>query len=41
MNNGYDGNDSFLGNLELQYDDGAKGISNSWQCELIISTNLP
>ena len=27
----YDGPDSFWGNLELQYDDGIKGTSHSWQ----------
>ena len=28
----YDGPDyCFWGNVELQYDDGAKGVSNSWQ----------
>lgn len=31
----YDGNESFWGNLELEYDDGLKGISNSWQCKRI------
>jgi hypothetical protein len=27
----YDGGESFWGNVELQYDDGTKGISNNWQ----------
>ena len=27
----YDGEESFWGNVELQYDDGVKGISNNWQ----------
>jgi hypothetical protein len=27
----YDGDESFWGNVELQYDDGVKGVSNSWQ----------
>lgn len=27
--------ESFWGNLILLYDDGAKGTSNSWQCEKI------
>lgn len=27
----YDGPESFWGNVELIYDDGAKGVSNSWQ----------
>jgi hypothetical protein len=27
----YDGEESFWSNVELQYDDGVKGISNSWQ----------
>ena len=27
----YDGEESFWGNVELQYDDGVKGVSNSWQ----------
>lgn len=31
----YDMNDSFWGNLQLQYDDGIKGISHSWQCERV------
>jgi hypothetical protein len=29
----YDGNEPFLGNVELQYDDGGKGVSHSWQLE--------
>ena len=29
----YDGPDEFWGNVELQYDDGVKGVSNSWQLE--------
>ena len=29
----YDGDEEFWGNVELQYDDGIKGISNSWQLE--------
>ena len=32
----YDMNESFWGNLELQYDDGSKGISNSWQCSKVV-----
>ncbi len=32
----YDGDESFYGNLELQYDDGIKGTSNSWQCSKVI-----
>jgi hypothetical protein len=28
---GGDDEESFWGNVELQYDDGSKGISNSWQ----------
>lgn len=27
----YDGDESFWGNVELEYDDGVKGVSNSWQ----------
>jgi len=27
----YDGPDVFWGNVELLYDDGIKGVSNSWQ----------
>ena len=27
----YDGDESFWGNVELQYDDGVKGVSNNWQ----------
>ena len=29
----YDGPESFWGNVELEYDDGVKGISNCWQLE--------
>ena len=29
----YDGDEVFWGNVELEYDDGEKGISNSWQLE--------
>jgi hypothetical protein len=29
----YDGEESFWGNVELQYDDGVKGIANCWQCD--------
>ncbi len=29
----HDGPESFWGNVELLYDDGIKGISNSWQCK--------
>lgn len=29
----YDGPDEFWGNVELQYDDGVKGVSNSWQLD--------
>ena len=32
----HDMNESFWGNLELQYDDGTKGISNSWQCSKVV-----
>ena len=31
----YDGPESYWGNLELQYDDGIKGISHSWQCSKV------
>lgn len=31
----YDGDEEFWGNVELQYDDGEKGISHSWQVEKI------
>ena len=27
----YDGDESVWGNVELQYDDGVKGVSNNWQ----------
>ena len=27
----YDGPETFWGNVELEYDDGVKGTSNSWQ----------
>ena len=33
----HDGPESFWGNLELQYDDGIKGISHSWQCSKVVS----
>ena len=29
--------DSFWGNLELLYDDGVKGTSNSWQCSKVVT----
>lgn len=31
----FDMNESFWGNLELMYDDGVKGTSNSWQVKRI------
>ena len=31
----YDGSDEFWGNVELQYDDGVKGTSNSWQLKKV------
>jgi hypothetical protein len=31
----YDYPESFWGNLELQYDDGIKGTSHSWQCKKV------
>ena len=31
----YDESESFWGNVELQYDDGIKGISHAWQIERI------
>lgn len=31
----YDGSEAFWGNLELQYDDGKKGMSHAWQCSKI------
>ena len=31
----YDGSESFWGNVELQYDDGIRGTSHSWQIERI------
>lgn len=31
----YDGPESFWGNVQLQYDDGVKGISNSWQLKKV------
>lgn len=31
----YDYPDCFWGNVELQYDDGVKGVSNSWQLKKI------
>lgn len=32
----YDSGESFWGNVELVYDDGSKGISNSWQLVRIV-----
>ena len=32
----YDYPESFWGNLELEYDDGVKGTSNSWQCSRVV-----
>lgn len=32
----YDYPESFWGNLELEYDDGVKGTSNSWQCARVV-----
>ena len=32
----YDGEESFWGNVELVYDDGVKGVSNSWQLVRIV-----
>lgn len=32
----YDYPESFWGNLELLYDDGVKGTSNSWQCSRVV-----
>ena len=32
----YDGDESFWGNVELVYDDGVKGVSNSWQLVRIV-----
>jgi hypothetical protein len=32
----YDGGESFWGNVELEYDDGVKGVSNSWQLVRIV-----
>jgi hypothetical protein len=32
----YDGGESFWGNVELLYDDGARGVSNSWQLVRIV-----
>jgi hypothetical protein len=29
----YDGDECFWGNVEVQYDDGEKGVSHSWQLE--------
>ena len=31
----YNMNETFWGNLELEYDDGTKGISHSWQVKRI------
>ena len=32
----HDMNETFWGNLELQYDDGTKGTSHSWQCSKVV-----
>ena len=32
----YDSGESFWGNVELIYDDGIKGVSNSWQLVRIV-----
>lgn len=32
----HDGDETFYGNLELQYDDGTKGTSHSWQCSRVV-----
>jgi len=32
----HDGPESFWGNVELLYDDGIKGTSNSWQCSKVV-----
>ena len=32
----HDGDETFYGNLELQYDDGVKGTSHSWQCSKVV-----
>ena len=32
----HDGDETFWGNLELLYDDGVKGTSNSWQCSKVV-----
>ena len=32
----YDYPESFWGNLELLYDDGVTGTSNSWQCSRVV-----
>jgi hypothetical protein len=31
----YDMNETFWGNLELEYDDGTKGVSHGWQVKRI------
>lgn len=31
----HDGDDSFWGNVRLQYDDGTTGVSNAWQIEKV------
>lgn len=32
----HDGDESFWGNLELQYDDGIKGTAHGWQCSKVV-----
>lgn len=31
----YDGWESFWGNVELEFDDGSKGLANCWQCKRV------
>ena len=31
----YDGPECFYGNVELEFDDGSKGLANGWQCKKV------
>lgn len=37
----YDGDETFWGNVLVEYDDGIRGTSNSWQLKKLTTTELP
>lgn len=37
----YDGDETFWGNVLVEYDDGIRGTSNSWQLKKLTMTELP